>query len=174
MKNLRIASAFSLFVLLNLAAVGCTGQADPAGETTTEASSTTDTENADSTSPGSGPRTTAIFEVQSSLLKNGSPSLEILRQVAGAGTTSFDVEPMPPGYSHLGVAVQCSGTGKWSASLNGVGGKEVSSDCSLNGGAAGLFDISDPAASQTVTVNVSDGTDIWVTIFADSPDEADK
>ncbi len=99
--------------------------------------------------------------------------MEILRQVAGAGTTSCDVEPMPPGYSHLGVAVQCSGTGKWSASLNGVGGKEVSSDCSLNGGAAGLFDISDPAASQTVTVNVADGTDIWVTIFADSPDEAD-
>ena len=37
-----------------------------------------------------------------------------------------------------------------------------------------MFDISDPAASQTVTVNVADGTDIWVTIFADSPDEADK
>lgn len=108
------------------------------------------------------------------MLKNGSPSSEIRQQVAGAGTTSFDVEPMPSGYSHLGVAVQCSGTGKWSASLNGVGGKEVSSDCSLNGGAAGLFDISDPAASQTVTVNVSDGADIWVTIFADSPDEADK
>ncbi len=108
------------------------------------------------------------------MLKNGSPSSEIRQQVAGAGTTSFDVEPMPPGYSHLGVAVQCSGTGKWSASLDGVGGKEVSSDCSLNGGAAGLFDISDPAASQTVTVKVADGTDIWVTIFADSPDEADK
>ena len=168
MKNLRKASAFSLFVFLSVAAVGCTGQADPAGETTTGASPT-----AGSASPESAPKTSDIFEAQSSLLKNGSPSLEILRQVAGAGTTSFDVEPMPPGYSHLGVAVQCSGTGKWSASLNGVGGKEVSSDCSLNGGAAGLFDISDPAASQTVTVNVADGTDIWVTIFADSPDEAD-
>lgn len=169
MKNLRKASAFSLFVILSVAAVGCTGQADPAGETTTGASPT-----AGSASPESAPKTSDIFEAQASVLKNGSPSSEIRQQVAGAGTTSFDVEPMPPGYSHLGVAVQCSGTGKWSASLDGVGGKEVSSDCSLNGGAAGLFDISDPAASQTVTVNVADGTDIWVTIFADSPDEADK
>ena len=169
MKNLRKASAFSLFVFLSVAAVGCTGQADPAGETTTGASPT-----AGSASPESAPKTSDIFEAQASVLKKGSPSSEIRQQVAGAGTTSFDVEPMPPGYSHLGVAVQCSGTGKWSASLDGVGGKEVSSDCSLNGGAAGLFDISYPAASQTVTVNVADGTDIWVTIFADSPDEADK
>ena len=169
MKNLRKASAFSLFVFLSVAAVGCTGQADPAGETTTGASPT-----AGSASPESPPKTSDIFEAQASVLKNGSPSSEIRQQVTGAGTTSFDVEPMPPGYSHLGVAVQCSGTGKWSASLDGVGGKEVSSDCSLNGGAAGLFDISDPAASQTVTVKVADGTDIWVTIFADSPDEADK
>ncbi|MGC0270256.1 hypothetical protein ACPROK_11880 [Glutamicibacter soli] len=169
MKNLRKASAFSLFVFLSVAAVGCTGQADPAGETTTGASPT-----AGSASPESAPKTSDIFEAQASVLKNGSPSSEIRQQVTGAGTTSFDVEPMPPGYSHLGVAVQCSGTGKWSASLDGVGGKEVSSDCSLNGGAAGLFDISDPAASQTVIVKVADGTDIWVTIFADSHDEADK
>lgn len=174
MKKLRKASAFSLFVFLSVAAVGCTDQADPAGETTAEASSTTDAENADSTSPGSGPSTTDIFEVQSSLLKNGSPSLEILQQVAGAGTTSFDVKAIPSGFSHLGVAVHCSGAGKWSASLDGVGGKEVSSDCSLNGGAAGLFDINNPTAIQTITVNVADGTDIWVTIFADSPDETGK
>ncbi len=98
----------------------------------------------------------------------------ILRQETGTGTTSFDVDPLPKGYSRLGIAVQCLSVGKWTAAIDSDGGDEFSSDCSLNGGAAGSSELTDPTASQVVTVQVAEGAKTWVTIFADLPEDTEE